>query len=121
MVKPLGAQAQTPADVFLRLAKVAGEDILVGGQTLAMWVEHYGVAAPEGVSAISRDVDFLATRASQERRCRVRCAVACFGDRERERQAQTTVPTRCSADARWCGSARSPWPEWFSCGRDWTR
>jgi hypothetical protein len=26
-----------------------------------MWVEHYGIAAPEGVAAISRDVDFLTT------------------------------------------------------------
>jgi hypothetical protein len=61
LVKPLGAQARTPADVFLRLAKVAGEDILVGGQALAVWVEHYGIAVPEGVAAISRDVDFLTT------------------------------------------------------------
>jgi hypothetical protein len=67
-VKPLGAQAQTPADVFLRLAKVAGEDILVGGQALAMWVEHYGIAAPEGVAAISDDTGGIACETPPPRR-----------------------------------------------------
>ncbi|MGJ7556710.1 hypothetical protein ACSFBI_22175 [Variovorax sp. RB3P1] len=59
MVKPIGREAETPSDIFLQLVRVAGEDILVGGQALALWVEHYGVAVPEGVAAISRDVDFL--------------------------------------------------------------
>lgn len=59
MVKPTGKEADTPASVFLALIKVAGDDILIGGQALALWVEHYGIGIPEGVAAISRDVDFL--------------------------------------------------------------
>ena len=60
MVKPTGVEAQTSPGIFLKLVEVAGEDILVGGQALALWVEHYQVAVPEGIAAISRDVDFLA-------------------------------------------------------------
>jgi hypothetical protein len=59
LVKPTGVEAQTSPDVFLKLVEVAGEDILIGGQALALWVEHYQIAVPEGVAAISRDVDFL--------------------------------------------------------------
>lgn len=59
MVKPPGVEAQTSAGVFLKLVEVAGEDILIGGQALALWVEHYEIAVPEGIAAISRDVDFL--------------------------------------------------------------
>lgn len=56
---PLGAEAQTRPDVFPGRVKVAGEDILAGGQALALWVEPYGITVPQGVAAISRDVDFL--------------------------------------------------------------
>lgn len=57
-------EAITPRDVILRLLAVAGEDILIGGQALAFWAEHYGIEAPEGVPAISRDVDFLTSSPS---------------------------------------------------------
>ena len=60
MVKPTGQEAETPPGVFLELIKVADEDILIGGQALALWIEHYAVGIPEGIAAISRDVDFLA-------------------------------------------------------------
>lgn len=58
------AEAVTPRDVFLRLLDVAGEDILIGGQALAVWVEHYRIEAPEDVPTISRDVDFLTSSPS---------------------------------------------------------
>jgi len=58
------AEAITPRDVILRLLEVAGEDILIGGQALAFWAEHHGIEAPEGVPAISRDVDFLTSSPS---------------------------------------------------------
>jgi hypothetical protein len=60
------AEAITPRDVILRLLEVAGDDILIGGQALAFWAEHYGIEAPEGVPAISRDVDFLTSSPSAQ-------------------------------------------------------
>ena len=78
MVKPAGVEAQTPPDVFLRLVEVAGEDILIGGQALALWVEHYEIAVPEGVAAISRDVDFL-TDSPNSRESVARYAAALHG------------------------------------------
>lgn len=53
------AEAVTPREVFERLVSVAGDDVLIGGQALALWAEHYGVDVPEDVPAISRDMDFL--------------------------------------------------------------
>lgn len=58
------SEAITPPDVFKRLVSVAGEDILIGGQALAVWVEFYGILVPDDVPAISRDVDFLTTSPS---------------------------------------------------------
>lgn len=54
-------EAVTPREVFHDLVQVAGEDVLIGGQALAVWVDHYGVKVPRNVGAISRDVDFLTT------------------------------------------------------------
>ena len=42
----MGIEAQTPLGVFLKLVEVAGEDILIGDQALALWVEHYGITCP---------------------------------------------------------------------------
>lgn len=73
-MRPSGREAETPSITFFELVKVAGEDVLIGGQALALWVEHYGVGVSEGIAAISRDVDFLtdsaASRASVERYAR---------------------------------------------------
>jgi hypothetical protein len=79
LVKPIGVEAQTSPDVFLKLVKVAGEDILIGGQALALWVEHYEIAVPEGIAAISRDVDFL-TDAPDSRESVTRYAAALHGE-----------------------------------------
>lgn len=54
-------EAYTPRDVFQGLVKVAGDDVLIGGQALAVWVELYRIKLPEQILAISRDVDFLTT------------------------------------------------------------
>lgn len=78
MVKPIGVEAQTSPGIFLKLVKVAGEDILIGGQALALWVEHYEIAVPEGIAAISRDVDFL-TDSPDSRESVMRYAVALHG------------------------------------------
>ena len=40
---------------------VATDEVLIGGQALAAWLDHYGLTLPEGApAAISNDVDFLA-------------------------------------------------------------
>ncbi|RZJ02633.1 MAG: hypothetical protein EOP39_22430 [Rubrivivax sp.] len=71
MVSRRKTEAVTPPEVFERLVSVAGDDVLIGGQALAVWVEHYDVPVPDDVPAISRDVDFLtrspADHASLER------------------------------------------------------
>jgi len=59
MVKRPKSAAVTPREVFEQLVSVAGDDVLIGGQALAVWVERYGVEVPEDVPAISRDMDFL--------------------------------------------------------------
>lgn len=54
-------EAYMPRDMVLRVLEAAGPDlILVGGQALAFWMDHYGIQAPRGSApAVSRDVDFL--------------------------------------------------------------
>lgn len=78
MVKPRGLEAQTSPGIFLKLIEVAGEDILIGGQALAIWVEHYKLAVPAGIAAISRDVDFL-TDSPTSRESVARYALALHG------------------------------------------
>ncbi|WP_404666981.1 hypothetical protein [Roseateles asaccharophilus] len=72
-------EAITPPEVFEQLVKVAGDDVLIGGQALAVWVEHYGIEVPENVPAISRDVDFL-TRSPTEKGSLKRYAKALIGE-----------------------------------------
>lgn len=59
MVRRPITEAVTPREVFERLVSVAGDDVLIGGQALAVWVEHFGLDVPDDVPAISRDMDFL--------------------------------------------------------------
>lgn len=66
MVKPIKTEAVTPREVFEQLVNVAGEDVLIGGQALAVWVEHYGLEVPDDVPAISRDMDFLTKSATEK-------------------------------------------------------
>jgi hypothetical protein len=61
MVAERKAEAITPRHLLQDLVRVAGEDVLIGGQALAVWVDLYGVDIPPSVAAISRDVDFLTT------------------------------------------------------------
>ena len=60
-------EAVTPREVFEKLVSVAGNDVLIGGQALAVWVEHYGVEVPDEVLAISRDMDFLTDSSTAQR------------------------------------------------------
>jgi hypothetical protein len=62
---------EAPADqeLLARILELAGtEMILVGGQALAFWAAYYGVPAPP--TAVTKDVDFLGTRADVERLAR---------------------------------------------------
>src|SRR6478609_8878901 len=53
-------EAFMPPDMVRRVLEAAQEDlILVGGQALAFWMDHYGIVNPESSThAVSRDVDF---------------------------------------------------------------
>ena len=57
-------EANTPRSLVRDLLRVAGDDILIGGQALAFWVERYGIPLPDTVVAMSSDVDFLTTSPS---------------------------------------------------------
>jgi len=59
-------EAVMPPALVSRLAAAAGGDVLVGGQALAVWAQHYKVALPEDVVAISIDVDFLTRSAANK-------------------------------------------------------
>ena len=73
-------EAYTPAELIELILKVAGtEMILVGGQALAFWATYYRVAAPP--TAVTKDVDFLGTRADVERLARGLGAKATFRSR----------------------------------------
>ena len=53
--KPVGHER------FRKLLKLSGDAVLVGGQSLAVWAEHFGIEPrPPLVPFISNDVDFLA-------------------------------------------------------------
>lgn len=58
MVKRL-ADAVTPPALLRKVLQAAAGDILVGGQALAFWMLRFGLRVPEGVVAVTADVDFL--------------------------------------------------------------
>jgi hypothetical protein len=56
-------------ELLARILELAGVDmILVGGQALAFWAAYYSVPAP--AIAVTKDVDFVGTRADVERLAR---------------------------------------------------
>jgi hypothetical protein len=58
-------QVVIPPDVVATLLDAAGPElVLVGGQSLAVWMDRYGVSMPEGFEYVSKDVDFLAASAA---------------------------------------------------------
>lgn len=62
-------EANTEPELLQRILELAGTDmILVGGQALAFWAAYYRVPAPP--TAVTKDVDFLGTRADVERLAR---------------------------------------------------
>lgn len=56
------------SDAIDEIIKVAGDDVLIGGQALAFWVRHFRVAVPPDVGAITNDIDFLTDSASNRGR-----------------------------------------------------
>jgi hypothetical protein len=63
------SETHTDQELLARILELAGiEMILIGGQALAFWAAYYDVAAPP--IAVTKDVDFLGTRADVERLAR---------------------------------------------------
>jgi hypothetical protein len=57
-----------PPDDLERLLASAGKAVLIGGQALAFWMNHYGVDATDAPEAIvTKDVDFLGEKRDAER------------------------------------------------------
>jgi hypothetical protein len=58
-------EAYMPPELVLRVLERATADvILIGGQALAFWMDHYGIVASLGSEpAVSRDVDFFTPNA----------------------------------------------------------
>jgi len=48
-----------PASVIEKLLRAAGDDVLVGAQALAVWMQAYGVPLPTESPAVTNDIDFL--------------------------------------------------------------
>ena len=62
-------EVSVPTQLLERILELAqGEMILIGGQALAFWASYYDTPAP--LIAITKDVDFLGTRADVERLAR---------------------------------------------------
>ncbi len=75
MVPP--AETRPDPELLARILQLAGlEMILVGGQALAFWAAYYSVPAPP--TAVTKDVDFIGTRADVERLARGLEAKAMF-------------------------------------------
>ena len=67
-MSPSGAAPPNP-ELLVRILELAGtEMILVGGQALAFWAAYYEVPAPP--TAVTKDVDFVGSRADVERLAR---------------------------------------------------
>lgn len=67
----MAPSGETPPgpELLARILELAGtEMILVGGQALAFWAAYYSVPAP--AIAVTKDVDFVGTRADVERLAR---------------------------------------------------
>lgn len=69
MTMPISFQKKTeavlPPHLVARLLEEAGENvILVGGQALSYWVTYFSIEIPSIRNFISRDIDFLAKKAS---------------------------------------------------------
>ena len=74
---PSADETHPDPELLARILKFAGTDmILVGGQALAFWAAYYGVPAPP--AAVTKDVDFLGTRADVQRLARGLGAKATF-------------------------------------------
>lgn len=57
-----------PEEDLERLLASAGKAVLVGGQALAFWMNHYGVDASDAPEAVvTKDVDFLGEKHDVER------------------------------------------------------
>ncbi len=58
-------EAYIPPEMIQRVLESAGGDVvLIGGQALAFWMDHYAVRQPGKLPAISRDVDFFTPNAA---------------------------------------------------------
>lgn len=58
-------EAVTPPELLERLLRAAGDQlVLIGGQALGYWLQHYGLVIPETHAAISADTDFLTPSAA---------------------------------------------------------
>ena len=57
--------AETPLPLVKRLLGAASEnEVLVGGQALAVWIVKYGLQLPADIPVVTRDTDFLAQSAA---------------------------------------------------------
>ena len=53
-------EAVLPPEVVSKLLEAAGDRIvLVGGQALSFWIDHFNVSWPINLTFVSRDMDFL--------------------------------------------------------------
>lgn len=63
-MSPPKREAILPREVIERVLDAAGTElIVVGGQSLAFWMDRYGISMPAGFSYVSRDLDLLAPSA----------------------------------------------------------